>query len=213
MGDPAMDLTPRQRERRQAILEAARDVFLEHGFEGSNLDQVIARCGGSKRTIYAYFGNKSELFGAVVRECSEELFADLPAAPDAGTDLAASLDAVGKRYLVLLTRGVPLSLFRTVVSEGPRFPELGRIFYERGPARAIDRIAGLLAAAEPGARLPADERRAFAAHFLGLLRDDDVHLQRLLGLRGVPSDAEIDAVVARAVAIFMAGLEQAAAAR
>jgi AcrR family transcriptional regulator len=213
MAEPAADLTTRQRERRQAILEAARDVFLEHGFEGSNLDQVIARCGGSKRTIYAYFGNKAELFGAVVRECSEALFADLPTPVAAGGDLAASLRAVGRRYLVLMSRGVPLSLFRTVVSESPRFPELGRIFYERGPARAIDRIAELLAGAEPGARLPAAERRAFAAHFVGLLREDDVHLQRLLGLRGVPSDAEIDAVVDRAVAIFLAGLERAAAGR
>ena len=198
--------TPRQQERREAILAAARDVFLERGFEGTNLDAVIARCGGSKRTIYAYFGNKAELFGAIVRETSESLFAALDRDAPEDKDLETALAWIGQRYLSSVTDGIPLALFRTVISEGPRFPELARVFYEKGPGRAAERVDGLLAASDLGRRLDAGQRRAHADHFFGLLREDGVFLPRLLGLRAAPTQAEIDDVVQRAVRIFIAGL-------
>jgi AcrR family transcriptional regulator len=198
--------TPRQQERREAILAAARDVFLEHGFEGTNLDAVIARCGGSKRTIYAYFGNKAELFGAIVRETSESLFAALDADAPEDQDVETALTWIGRRYLSSVTDGIPLALFRTVISEGPRFPELARVFYEKGPDRAADRVDRLLEGSDLGRRLDPGERRAHAYHFFGLLREDGVFLPRLLGLRDVPTEREIDAVVERSVRIFLAGL-------
>jgi AcrR family transcriptional regulator len=198
--------TPRQQERREAILAAARDVFLERGFEGTNLDDVIARCGGSKRTIYAYFGNKSELFGAIVRETSESLFAALDADAPESQDLETALNWIGRRYLASVTDGIPLALFRTVISEGPRFPDLARVFYEKGPARAAERVDALLADSDLGRRLDPAERRAHAYHFFGLLREDGIFLPRLLGLRAAPSQAEIDDVVRRSVRIFLAGL-------
>src|SRR3546814_7792021 len=58
----------RQDERREKILQAATEVFFKSGFAGASIDEVIAKVGGSKRTIYDYFGNKEELFAAIVRE-------------------------------------------------------------------------------------------------------------------------------------------------
>jgi AcrR family transcriptional regulator len=198
--------TPRQKERREAILAAARDVFLERGFEGTNLDAVIGRCGGSKRTIYAYFGNKAELFGAIVRETSESLFVALDADAPEEQDLETALTWIGRRYLSSVTDGIPLALFRTVISEGPRFPDLARVFYEKGPDRAADRVDRLLAASDLGLRLNQEVRRKHANHFFGLLREDGAFLPRLLGLRAAPSQSEIDDIVQRAVRIFLAGL-------
>jgi AcrR family transcriptional regulator len=210
MAATAQHITPRQQERRDAILDAAREVFLERGFEGANLDQVIAKCGGSKRTLYAYFGNKSELFGAVVRDTSESMFDSLGAEIDDQRDLEAALKTIGRRYFAAVTRGTPLSLFRTVIREGPRFPELAQVFYQRGPQRAADKVDALLAQSEPGRRLPMRRRQVLAAHFFGLLREDRVFMPCILGLRTAPDDREIEDVVTQAVRIFLAGLHGAA---
>src|SRR3546814_4647572 len=57
----------RQDERREKILQAATEVFFKSGFAGASIDEVIAKVGGSKRTIYDYFGNKEELFAEIGR--------------------------------------------------------------------------------------------------------------------------------------------------
>ena len=67
--------------RREAILDVARDVFLEEGYASASMSTIAARLGGSKGTLYNYFKNKEELFAAyVVRHCawqSEAMFAML----------------------------------------------------------------------------------------------------------------------------------------
>lgn len=55
----------RTEAKRDAILEAAAEVFLEAGFEGASMSQIAARAGGSKRTLYGYFPSKEELFVAM----------------------------------------------------------------------------------------------------------------------------------------------------
>src|SRR5215470_2225634 len=76
------DGTPRRKgrcslpERRQSLLNAARDVFLEKGYANATIDEVVGRAGGSKATVYALFENKEGLFAALVADCAEEL-ADL----------------------------------------------------------------------------------------------------------------------------------------
>ena len=62
-------------ERRRALLDAARDVFLERGFANATIDAVVERAGGSKATVYSLFENKEGLFAALVAEAAEELSA------------------------------------------------------------------------------------------------------------------------------------------
>ncbi|PXC05033.1 TetR/AcrR family transcriptional regulator, partial [Pseudomonas aeruginosa] len=56
MNDASPRLTERGRQRRRAMLDAATQAFLEHGFEGTTLDMVIERAGGSRGTLYSSFG-------------------------------------------------------------------------------------------------------------------------------------------------------------
>ena len=53
--------TARGEARREALLEAARAIFLEKGYSGTSLDEVVKRTGGSKASVYKYFGNKEGL--------------------------------------------------------------------------------------------------------------------------------------------------------
>ncbi len=61
MNDASPRLTERGRQRRRAMLDAATQAFLEHGFEGTTLDMVIERAGGSRGTLYSSFGGKEGL--------------------------------------------------------------------------------------------------------------------------------------------------------
>ncbi|MGN8545824.1 TetR/AcrR family transcriptional regulator [Bradyrhizobium sp. 13971] len=63
--------------RRAEFLEAATEVFFRSGFAGASVDEVIAKVGGSKRTIYSYFGNKEQLFATIVGEISQRAMAPL----------------------------------------------------------------------------------------------------------------------------------------
>src|SRR5919197_4560137 len=130
-------------ERRQALLDAAREVFLEKGFASATIDEVVARAGGSKATVYALFENKEGLFAALVAECAEEL-ADLLQKSTFDGPLEDSLRTFGRRYLEVLTRPERLALFRVVIGECGRAPEVGDIFYRTGPNRIFQRVAELL---------------------------------------------------------------------
>ena len=55
-------------ERRQAIIEVAREAFTAQGFENTSMAEIASRVGGSKATLYNYFSSKEELFAAVIDE-------------------------------------------------------------------------------------------------------------------------------------------------
>src|SRR5262245_39260887 len=90
-------------ERRQALLEAARAVFLEKGYANATIDAVVERAGGSKATVYGLFENKEGLLAALVAEAAEELSALVkPSALDGKID--EYLRDFGRHYLDILTR-------------------------------------------------------------------------------------------------------------
>src|SRR5215470_10377945 len=84
-------------ERRQAFLDAARDVFLEKGYASATIDEVVARAGGSKATVYSLFENKEGLFAALVAEAAEEL-ADLLQRSQPTGRIEDNLRTFGRRY-------------------------------------------------------------------------------------------------------------------
>src|SRR5215470_19972993 len=100
-------------ERRQAFLDAARAVFLEKGYASATIDEVVARAGGSKATVYSLFENKEGLFAALVAEAAEEL-ADLLQRSQPTGRIEDNLRTFGRRYLEVLTRPERLALFRLV---------------------------------------------------------------------------------------------------
>lgn len=204
-GQPA-DLSPRQESRREELLQAATEVFFESGFAGASVDEVIARVGGSKRTIYSYFGNKEQLFKTVVQEISRRAMGPLAEEEDIGRgDLETTLYDVGRRYLDVVMSPEALQLYRTVVAEGSRFPELAQVFYETGPGRASAGLASVLRQMGRNWGIRGSNFNQLAEHFLGMIRDD-LHMQVVLGLRPPPTPDEAEAAVRSAVAIFLGGV-------
>lgn len=197
----------RQEARREEFLRAATDVFLKSGFSGASVDDVIAKVGGSKRTIYAYFGNKEQLFATIIQEISRRAMAPLAEEDICRADLEATLYGAGYRYLRVIMSPEALRLYRTVVSEGSRFPDLARVFFETGPGKASAILARTLYRMRFDWEIQITNHNQAAEHFFGMIRDD-LHLQVVLGLRPLPTAQETTATVKSAVDIFLGGVRR-----
>ncbi len=124
--------------RRQAILKAALAVFAEHGFEAARLDDVAARAGVAKGTLYLYFEHKEALFEALVRTSVSpvmEQFGKLAAASDLPPLKALeAFFALFEREVLGTERKL---LLRLIIAEGPRFPAIAEMYYREVVARGI----------------------------------------------------------------------------
>ena len=192
--------------RREALLAAAAEIFFEHGYAATSIDAIIERAGGSKRNIYNEFGNKEGLFAALVSTFAEKALSPLVIEEIEGRDLRETLIVFGHQLMDIYMSPALIGVYRAVVAEASRHPDLGRTFYECGPARATSRLAEVLEAAKIRAEIQADDYFRIADHFVGLIRDN-LHLQVVLGLRPLPNEAETRHAVRSAVDLFLMGVK------
>jgi TetR/AcrR family transcriptional repressor of mexJK operon len=186
----------------QQIREAASRLFLTQGYGAVSMDAIAREAGVSKATIYAHFADKAELFADLVTgECARQWpdIAMLEAEPG---DLREALLAVGTVYAELLVSPKGVQTFRMVVAESPRFPELGRAFYEGGPRLIREKLTAYLLRAEAQGKLALGDARLAAQQFLAMLRCEH-HLRALIGLGEVAGSDDIARVVTAATDVFL----------
>lgn len=198
----AAALQTRRDERREGILDVARDCFLAEGYAATSMSTIAARLGGSKGTLYNYFRSKEELFAAVMqRQCgelSEALFG-----VDATTGgMKARLLHFARSFLVRLMEPQALAMHRLVIGEGGRFPEIGRAFYDSGPRIVMAQMADFLRADMDAGRLRRADPRV-AAQQLKDLAISGVYWPHLWGVLPAFNDSEADAQAALAVDTFL----------
>lgn len=190
--------------RRRAILEVARDAFLEHGFAATSMSEIATRLGGSKGTLYNYFRSKEELFAAIMTDLCQgpanALFDHLPKVEE---DVRQPLIELGIGLLRFILRPDTMAIHRVVVGEAHRFPELGRIFYEHGPKPGQVRLAGFFAPLIERGLLRPNEPGMLGQRFKDLMLSD-VYLKRIWGVAAAPTDEEIERHVTQSVDIFLA---------
>ena len=192
-------------EQRQVILDAAAAAFFKSGFEGTSVDAIIKRIGGSKRAVYAHFGSKRDLFFAIVTENVEQALAPFESEDLRGHDLRSTLQEFGCRMLELLTSAKTAALFSMMIGEGRRFPKLAKEFFENGPERATDRLAKELQAHQDRGELALADCRSAAEYFIGMLRGS-IQIGVLLGARKAPSREETERIVRDVVNIYLDGI-------
>jgi TetR/AcrR family transcriptional repressor of mexJK operon len=189
--------TPRSTAKREAIVDAAQGLFLETGYANASMDMMAARAGVSKATIYAHFKGKDELFAAVMQRRCEQSYAFQP--PDAGLDARGALTVIAQRLTELMMSPEALALYRVVVTEAFRAPDLARAFYETGPAQGKANIAAVLKLLEQKGQLAVPDPARATDQFIGMLRAECYH-RVLLGL---PPGRDNAATVADAVDTMM----------
>lgn len=158
----------RTQRKRDAMLAAARRVFLRRGYRDSTMDAISAEARVSKRTLYAHFDSKETLFVAIVRDVCERIVAPLGRAPAAG-NVEKTLVVFGRRFVQVVLSPWVNSLHRLVVAESTRFPELGRLYYRIGQERLWDVIATYLAEQAQRGTLRIAQPRLAAEQFGGIL--------------------------------------------
>ncbi|GAB3829712.1 TetR/AcrR family transcriptional regulator [Dactylosporangium cerinum] len=141
---PRIPAGERAERKRQAIVRAARDTFVQHGFD-AGIDLIANQAGVSKVTVYNHFGSKEGLFQAVIGDALEQALdqavAGTQARLDSSDDLRESLVWTARSWVAAMTRPDMLALRHLVVSEVRRFPRLGQAWQQNGPDRARPALA------------------------------------------------------------------------
>ncbi|MGO9672674.1 MAG: TetR/AcrR family transcriptional regulator [Methylocella sp.] len=191
---------PRGEKRRDQISAVAEGVFLERGYAETTMQLIAERAGASKETLYRHFGCKEALFSEVVRRRSAIMMGgeegELSGPPrQVLFDLALSI-------LHFLGGADSICLYRVVVAESPREPELGRIFYEQGPGRVIARLSDYLTQAAGRGELRVGDPDLAAKLFIGAVIAHH-HMLRLV-VKAAFTEAEVLTHATEAVHLFMA---------
>jgi TetR/AcrR family transcriptional repressor of mexJK operon len=202
----------RSARKRKAILDAATEAFLEHGYLGTSMDEIAAAAGVSKQTVYKHFSDKRSLFAEMVAlavdESRDPVEAEL-ATLKPGDDLADDLRRLARRQLEAILEPRLLALRRLVIAEAERFPELGRVFYERGFGRSSAQVAEALARLAEAGALQIDDPQLAAAHLSWLTLSAPVNRAMVLGTKGIPPKREIDRYIDSGVNVFLAAYGRA----
>lgn len=192
---------PKGQDNSTLILDAARRLFLEHGYATTSMDVVAQLAGVSKATVYARFESKDKLFAAVIeREGHHQLDA---LTGDAGIPVAAVLRKFATDAATLLLSPSNVAMSRIVASEATRSSEIGRLFYANGPAKLIARLAEYMAAAMKRGELRSAPSQLAAAQFLAMIVAD-LQLRLAMGLEP-PTTRKQREIVAAGVEVFLRG--------
>ena len=197
--------TARSDAKRRAIIDVAREVFLSGGYAATSMSVIAARLGGSKGTLYNYFRSKEELFVAFMTDSCEDLMAfmdHLPSTAEAGGEVRDDLIELGVGFLSNLMRDELIAIHRVVVGETERFPELGRLFYENGPARGVQRFTEYFERVIAAGRLPKNDPEEVGRRLKDLVMSD-VYTRRLWGVLEPQTPEALRAHVTRSVDIFL----------
>lgn len=134
----------RGQARRQAFLDAAREVFMDQGYEAASVNDVVRIAGGSMATLYAQFGNKGGLFLAVMADQHERFVRAITPRCDEGGTLEEGLRAMGEHYLRAMLDRSNLSFYRIVAGESRKFPQELQTYIASGNDIVREVIAALI---------------------------------------------------------------------
>jgi AcrR family transcriptional regulator len=191
-------------EKERQILDGAATVFADSGYEGASMARIAAVSGVSKGTLYNYFAGKRELFAAFVNRICDSKIALIFDEIDEAAPAEETLLGLCRRMLDMLTSEQGLTIYRMVVAEAGKFPELAQSFYSAGPSRALARLTAWIEQQVTCGRLRVDDPE-FAAEQLFALMQTRVLLRRRLHLADSGDAADIERVVTAGVRLFLRG--------
>ena len=187
----------------EQVIAGAREVFLAEGYEGASVDGIARAAGVSKATLYSYFPDKRLLFMEVATlECRRQTDTALEAI-DTTRPPREVLRFAADRTMDFVLSPFGIGVFRVVVAETARFPEIGREFWLCGPERGKQILVDYFAEACARGELEIDDRRLAADQFAELCKAD-LFPRLVFGLSTEFTAAEKARVAEGAVETFLA---------
>ncbi len=195
--------------KRQAIIEAAEELFFAEGYANVSMNRIVERVGGSKATLYSHFPSKQDLLFAVVQDVESGQSLDVPSNDRDATQSADGfrdwLRAFGRLAVARLTSHKFISLQRLAAGEATQLPEVGRIFFEAGVVPAFSQFVGFFAEAMANGVLRKAAPETAAEHFVEMCTGGAMR-QVIWGIRPPPTEAEVGDQIDAAVQTFMDGV-------
>lgn len=183
------------------ILDAAQKLFYDLGFDETSLAMIINEAGGSRRSIYNEFGNKHGLLMAVIQR-QVKTQSEILTSINRDLDAKEALNQVCFKFVVGMLSPELMSLFRLVVQQVVKFPELGEMIYKNGPMTGILPLVDYLTWLTEQKVLKI-ENCHFSAQMLMEMAKGPLHTRSLLLPDKQASEEEIFYQVTKAVEIFL----------
>lgn len=172
--DAPRDTRSRRRQaseaRRQAVLDAALDVFVADGFAAARLDDIATRAGVAKGTIYLFFADKEDLFEQVVLGAVGPVLADLAETVDRA---AAPIDILLGRLFGIFQREVlgtrRREVLRLIIAEGAKFPRIAEFYHREVVSKGLAMFSTMATRAYERGELSSDALARFPHLLFGPL--------------------------------------------
>ena len=161
---------PSDTAKRQAILDAAAASFFDVGFAATSIEQVAARAGVSKVTIYNHFGDKNGLFTASVECECEKMRSMFSLEGIVAGSLRQRLMAIGEAMVDFLSRPEMVQFERRIAAETEHEPAIGLAFLEAGPHRMKEAFTRLLQAMQDAGEVEIADHELAAEQFASMCK-------------------------------------------
>jgi AcrR family transcriptional regulator len=206
--DTVVDEGGRTARKRRAILAAAAEVFLHHGYLGASMDEVAAKAAVSKQTVYKQFADKEHLFAEVVLGSNAQL-GDLLAARydalDGATDASAALRELARKFVADISRPDVVRLRRLVLAEADRFPAVSGAWFEAGFQHSLQLLGEALGRmTDRGLLGDLGDPTLAAYQFAGLVMYKPMNQLMFAGTEAQLTEEELATIADRAVDVFLA---------
>jgi AcrR family transcriptional regulator len=188
--------------KRRQILDGARKVFMDLGFDGASMGEIARAAQVSKGTLYVYFADKSALFEAILEQEAFQ-YGQVVFNFDPARDAETTLKDFGQAYIHLLCRPGGGSAIRTVMAIAERMPDVGRRYYARVLDKTINRLSEYLKAHVASGDLAIDDCDLAASQFMELSKAS-LFLPFVFQAAPPPSEERMTEVVDSATRMFLA---------
>ena len=166
---------PKDMEKRAAILDAAKALFIRNAFAGTSMDAIAAEAGVSKLTVYSHFGDKDNLFREVIRARIQDLLPEETYQFDSNTDIGEILNRIALTHARLDCDPETVGTFRAILSDCRQGnPRYGKLMWEEGPMRSRALLERLLQEAVDAGKLDITNVSRAATQFISLIKGDSM---------------------------------------
>lgn len=199
---PAGPGRPKDLGKRAAILDVAKRLFSQNGFDGVSMDQIAAEAGVSKLTVYSHFGDKESLFSSAIRaKCEEQLPSALFLAGLEGS-LREQLTAIAHAFFTLISSEEAVAMHRMMMMPGTGDTHVRELFWQAGPQQVKDAFADFLRSRVARDELHIPDIARSASQFFSLIKGD-LHMQMLCGMCSGASAGDVERHIEATVDLFL----------
>ncbi len=192
---------PKDLGKRAAILDAAKSLFVEQGYNGVSMDSIAAQACVSKLTVYSHFGDKETLFTEAVKSTCVEMLPDALFVTDAEGPLRDQLLGIGRAFFSMITSHAAVAVQRVMMAPDTD-DRIREMFWLAGPQRTTDVLGEFLRVRTERGELEINDFPTAALQFMTLIKGE-LHTHMMCGLRPAPAECDADAHVSASVDFFL----------